>query len=90
MDAPQDNSAFWASGMRRLIMPWERRHLRFFARGRMAGGIVSAVCGLLTLSFGGSDRKTYGWAAFFLANAAANIAGGYWQLTVARCAPPRT
>jgi hypothetical protein len=90
MDAPDGYAVFWRSGMKRLIVPWERRHLRFFACGRLVGGIVSGVCGVLVLSFGGSDRKAYGWAAFFLANAAANIAGGYWQITVARSVPPRT
>ncbi len=41
------------------------------------------VCGVLTLAFGGSDAKTYGWAALFLVPAALNFAFGYWQITIA-------
>jgi hypothetical protein len=44
------------------------------------------VCGVLTLTFGGSDRKTYGWAALFLTQAALTLGFGYWQLTIARSA----
>ena len=36
------------------------------------------------LSFG-----VYGWAAFFLAVGAANLAGGYWYLTIDRSASAR-
>jgi hypothetical protein len=56
----------------------------------MAGGIVLAVCGVLTLSFGGSGGKTYGWAAFFLVLAALNLSGGTWYITIARSASART
>jgi hypothetical protein len=90
MNAPDEYTAFWRSGLQRLIVPWERRHLRVFASVRLVSGIVQAVCGVLTLTFGGSDVKTYGWAAFFLVFAALNLAGGYWELSVARSAPPRT
>jgi hypothetical protein len=34
--------------------------------------------------------KTYGWAALFLVLAALAFAGGYWELTIARSASPRT
>jgi hypothetical protein len=37
----------------------------------------------VTLSFGGKDRKTYGWAIWFLGEAAANAAYGYWELSIA-------
>ena len=30
-----------------------------------------------------NDRKTYGWTSLFLAGAAANLAYGYWELTIA-------
>jgi hypothetical protein len=30
---------------------------------RSASGVVLSGLGVVTLSFGGSDRKTYGWAA---------------------------
>jgi hypothetical protein len=56
----------------------------------MAGGMVSAVCGVLTLAFGGADGKTCRWAALFLGAAALACAAGYWELTIARSASPRT
>ena len=95
MSAPDDNTAakrlrgWWASpprpGMQRLISPWEYRHLRVFGVTRIAGGIVAAGIGAFILSYG-----AYGWAAFFLVVAALSLAGGYWDLTIARSAPPRT
>jgi hypothetical protein len=94
MHAPNDNTAprglrgWWASpprsGMRRIIAPWEYRHLRFFARVRIGGGIVATGLGIVTLAFGGSDWATYGWMLFFLAVAAANFSAAYWLLTIAR------
>jgi hypothetical protein len=87
--APRGLRGWWASpprsGMQRLIIPWEYRHLRFFGATRIAGGSVAAAAGLICLSYG-----VYAWAAFFLALAAANLAGGYWYVTIARSAPPRT
>jgi hypothetical protein len=73
------------SGMRRLILPWEYRHLRGFGVTRIAGGSVQAAAGLVCLSYG-----VYGWAAFFLVLAALNLAGGYWYLTVDRSESART
>jgi len=72
-------------GIHRLIPPWAYRHLRFYGVGHVAGGSVAAAAGLICLSYG-----VYGWAAFFLAIAALNLAGGTWYLSVARSAPPRT
>ena len=40
--------------------------------------------GLVTLAFGGSDWKTYGWTMAFLAAAVANLAFAYWELSIAR------
>ncbi len=81
--------AWWASpprsGMQRLIVPYEYRHLRFFGTARVAGGSVAATAGLICLSYG-----VGGWAAFFLAIAALNLAGGCWYLTVDRSAAART
>jgi hypothetical protein len=37
-----------------------------------------------------AEAKAYGWAAFFLVVAALSIAGGCWELTIARSAPART
>ena len=95
MNAPNDNTAakglrgWWRSpprtGMQRLIVPYEYRHLRVFGVGRIAGGSVAAAAGVMCLSYG-----VYGWAAFFLVLAALNLAGGSWYLTIDRSAPART
>jgi hypothetical protein len=95
MNAIDDNTAaeglrgWWASpprtGMQRLIVPYEYRHLRVFGVGRIAGGSVAAAAGAVCLSYG-----AYGWAAFFLGLGALNLAGGYWYLTVARSASARS
>ena len=95
MNAPKDNStakrlrAWWLTpqrpGMQRLINPWEYRHLLIFGVTRFAAGSLLAVGGVLLLSYG-----SYGWAAPFLVLAALNLAGGYWYITIARSAPPRT
>lgn len=95
MNAPNNSSGWnglrgwWAcpprSGMKRLIAPYEYRHLRFFGVGRIAGGSVAAVAGLVCLSY-----LVYGWAAFFLVIAVLNLAGGYWYLNIARSASART
>ena len=100
MQAPNRNSApkglrgWWRSpprsGMRLIIAPWEYRHLRPWARVHGGGGIVSAGLGVVTLSFGGSDWKTYGWTMVFLAIAAANLAFAYWELRIARSEATRT
>jgi len=71
--------------MHRLINPWEYRHLRVFGVMRIAGGGVAAAAGVVCLSYG-----VYRWAAFFLVVAAGNLAGGYWYITIACSAPPRT
>jgi uncharacterized membrane protein YgaE (UPF0421/DUF939 family) len=70
--------------MRLIIAPWEYRHLRGFARLRIAGAVVAAGLGVVTLSFGGNDWKTYGWTLAFLAIAAANLGWAYWELSIAR------
>ena len=79
---------WWASpprtGMRRIIAPWEYRRLRLFARLRIFGGIVAAGCSVVTLAFGGSNWKAYGWAIAFGALAAANLAFAGWELSIAR------
>jgi hypothetical protein len=94
MSAQNDNTApkglrgWWASpprsGMQRLIPPWEYRHLRAWAGVRIASGVALTGLGVVTLSFGGNDRKTYGWTAFWLALAAIAFAAGYWEMTIAR------
>jgi hypothetical protein len=95
MHASNDNTApkglrgWWASpprsGMRRLINPWEYRHLRVFGVTRIAGGSVAAAAGVVCLAYG-----AYGWAAFFLVVGALNLAGGCWYITIARSESART
>jgi hypothetical protein len=87
MNGPNDNTAakrlraWWASpprtGLQRLISPWEYRHLRVFGGMRIAGASVGAFAGFICLGYG-----VYGWAAFFLAIAAGNLAGGCWYLSI--------
>jgi hypothetical protein len=88
MNASNDSSAmkglreWWLTparpGMQRLISPWEYRHLRAFGLTRVAGGGVATAAGVVCLSYG-----VYGWAAFFLAIGAGNLAGAYWYLNIA-------
>jgi hypothetical protein len=87
MNAPNDNTAakgmggWWKSpprqGMHRLINPWAYRHLRLFGVSHITGGGIQAAAGIVCLAYG-----VNGWAAFFLALAALNLAGGYWYLTI--------
>ncbi len=92
--APQGLRGWWTSpprsGMRLIISPWEYRHLRAWAGVRIAGGVVLAGLGLVTLSFGGDDLKTYGWTMAFLAAAGADLAFAYWELSIARSTAART
>ena len=91
MSAHNDNAAakglrgWWASpprsGMRLLINPIAYRYLRFFGVAHIAGGSLGAAAGLICLSY-----SVYGWAAFFLVLAAANLAGGSWYLAIDRSA----
>jgi len=72
------------SGMQRLIVPWEYRHLRVFGVMRVAAGIVAAGIGAFILSYG-----AYGWAAFFLVLGTVALGVGCWEVTIAPAAPPR-
>ena len=93
MRTPNSNSAaqgvrgWWASpprtGLRRIIAPWEYRHLRTFARTRIVGTIVAGICSILTLVFGGSNWTAYGWAIVFAVIAALNLAVAGWELSIA-------
>ena len=75
------------TGARRLIPRWEFGHLRALGYARIGGAAVLTVCGFLTIGFGGSSAKTYGWATFFLVFAALNLAGGIWDLRISRSRP---
>ena len=78
---------WWASparsGMRRLISPWEYRHLRGFGATRIGGGSLAAAAGIVCLAY-----AAYAWAAFFLAVGVLDVAAGCWFITIARSSPP--
>jgi hypothetical protein len=84
MGVPNPGTAPSRTGMRRLIPPWEYRHLRVCGGTRTAAGILQAGLGVVTLSFGGNDAKTYGWSAFWLLLGVLNVAFGHWEMTIAR------
>jgi hypothetical protein len=65
------------TGMRRLINPWEYRHLRAFGVTRVFGGSIAAGAGAICLSY-----RVYGWAGFFLVIGSLNIAGGCLDLSI--------
>jgi hypothetical protein len=85
--AAQGLREWWTSpprpGLRLIISPFEYRHLRAWGGVRIASGIILSGLGTATLSFGGRDRKTYGWASLFLAGAAGNLAYGCWEIRIA-------
>lgn len=99
MNAANDNTArgMWAwwltpqrSGWRRVIAPWEYRHLRAFASVRIGLGFVLAGLAAMTLSVGSYGWKTYAWTALLLAAALAELSFAYWELAIARSAAART
>jgi len=86
---PKGLRGWWRSpsrhGMARLLAPFEYRHLRFFGAVRLVGGGIAIVPAVICLAY-----NVYGWAAFFLAVAALNLGGGYWELRLARSTSART
>ena len=78
------------SGMRRLIAPWEYRHLRAWAGVRIAVGIVLVGLGAVTLVGGSFSAKAVGFAALFLAAAAVSFSVAAWDRAIARSASPHT
>jgi hypothetical protein len=94
--APGSTTTWWRwgtpprSGMRRLIAPWEYRHLSAFARVRIAAGIVLAGLGAVTLIGGSFTAKAAGFAALFLAAAAASFSFAAWELAIVRSESART
>ncbi len=94
--APSPTTTRWRwgtpprSGMRRLIAPWEYRHLRAWAGVRIAAGIVLAGLGAVTLFGGSFTTIAVGWAALFLAAATVQFLFAAWLLAIARSASPRT
>ena len=77
------------SMMRRLIRPFEYRHLHAVGGVRLAAGGFQLGVGLVLASLGRQARtnrerrKCYGWAAWFLGMAALQLLGGCMDLTVA-------
>jgi hypothetical protein len=90
MHASGDSTTPSRSGLRRLITPWEYRHIHFAAGIRLAGGGFQLGVGLVLVSLGrkaGNDqdrRKCYRWAAYFLVMAALQLFGGSLDMAVAR------
>jgi len=85
MDVQPDSGLPPKIGMRSLIPTWEYRHLRGSGVTRMAGGGVAATAAVVCLSY-----RAYGWAALFSVLGALNLGGGWWYLTIARAATPRS
>jgi hypothetical protein len=78
------------SGMQLIISPWEYRHLRFWARVRIAAGIALVILGVITGFGGGNEATTHAWTLAFLTAAAANVTFACWELSIARAADDRT
>ena len=95
MHSSDDSTAPSRSGLRRLISPWEYRHLRAVGSVRFAAGGFQLGIGLVLVSLGRKAetererRKCYGFAAWFLVSAALQSLGGYLDMTADRSAPPR-
>lgn len=86
--APKGLRGWWMTpprtGMRRIISPWEYRHLHGWARVRIGAGVVLLGLGFVTLAFGGSDSTTHIWAAAFLLPGVAEFGVAAWLLSIAR------
>ena len=85
MDEQNGSTTPPRTGMRGLIPQWAYRHLRACGALQIAGGCVAVAAGLICLAAG-----AYGWAAFWLVSSALALGFGYWYLTIARSASPRT
>jgi hypothetical protein len=96
MHASDDSATPLHPVMRRLIAPWEYRHLRAAASVRFAGGGFNLGIGVVLLGLGHRSaneqdrRKCYRWGTWFLVHAALLFLGGYLDMTADRTAPPRT
>ena len=88
-----DNTTPSHSVMRRLIRPFEYRHLHAVGGVRLAAGGFQLGVGLVLVSLGRqakTDRerhKCYGWATWFLGMAALQLLGGYMDITIASSEP---
>jgi len=78
------------SGLQRLIIPWQYRHLRPWARVSIAAGIVLTGLGAVTLVGGSFTTAAVGFGMVFLAGAALSFATAAWFLAIDRSASART
>jgi len=96
MHAADDSTTPPRSGVRRLISPWELRHLRGAAGLRFTAGGFQLGIGVVLLGLGRraktspERRKCYGWAAWFLVNAALQVSGGTMDMVADRPARPQS
>jgi low temperature requirement protein LtrA len=98
MHAADDSTPPPRSGLKRLIRPWEYRHLHAMMAVRFGCGGFQLALGLVLVSFGrqadtGTERrKMYRLAGWFLVPAVLNLLGGLLDLSAARplpgCRPP--
>jgi hypothetical protein len=84
------------TGLRRLINPWEYRHLQATANVRFASGGFQLGVGLCLVGIASKAeteqerRKLYRLSAWFLVPAALNLVGGFVDVIAARPGPPET
>jgi hypothetical protein len=89
MHAPAEDARPPRSALRRLIRPWEYRHLHAVMSMRFASGGFQLGVGLCVVGLGSKAgtaaerRKLYRIAAWFLVPAVLNLLGGFIDLTVA-------
>ena len=94
MRATSDSATPSRSGLKRLISPWEYRHLHASMAVRFAGGGFQLGIGLVLVALGrqaqteAERRKCYRLAAWFLVPAAGNFVGGLLDLSLARDTRP--
>jgi hypothetical protein len=90
MHGPDNNATPPRSVIRRLITPWEYRHIHAVAGIRLSAGGFQLGVGSVLLSLGrkaeaASEKRTYfRWAAWFLGMGALQLLGGLLDMTVAR------
>jgi hypothetical protein len=85
MYAATDNTTLSRTGMRRLISPWALAHLRLSAGIRFAVTVLLVTIATALFATGYSALAVL--PAVF---AVVNFAWGYWELTIASSAAPRT
>jgi len=94
MHAPSESDRPSRAALRRLIRPWEYRHLNAvmsirFASGGFQLGVGLCLVGLASKADTAAERrKLYRLAAWFLGPGVLNVLGGLIDLTVADAAPP--